>query len=207
MLHNRSQPPNLHLVVVLTIMSVSQTTQHRWQHSQWLVNWNVVERTRLRHNPHQLEEVWEITKSHSRQPAPRPAFWYCQISLSCTNITPILPASIMNISFSIVWYLDTNCVHSPTGSFNSLRAYTLPADAYELPVSSGQSIGPNVTLSRVASRRVAGIMDTATQSITQSPAAPTYQHPVPQHRLPNNNHYTHSMAQSLSDQLWVPQFV
>ena len=34
MLHNRSQPPNLHLfvvvVVVLTIMSVSQTTQHRW---------------------------------------------------------------------------------------------------------------------------------------------------------------------------------
>ena len=71
----------------------------------------------------------------------------------CTNITPILPASIMNISFSIVWYLDTDCVHSPTGFFNSLRVYTLPVDAYELPVSSGQSIGPNVTLSRVASRR------------------------------------------------------
>jgi hypothetical protein len=61
-------------------------------------------------------------------------------------------ASVMNISFSTVCYLDTDYVHSPTGSFNTLRAYTLPADAYELPVSSGQSIGPNVTLSRVASR-------------------------------------------------------
>jgi hypothetical protein len=69
-----------------------------------------------------------------------------------TNITPTLPASIMNILFSIVRYLDTECVHSPTCSFNSLRAYTLSADAYELPVSCGQSIGPNVTLGRVASR-------------------------------------------------------
>jgi hypothetical protein len=89
----------------------------------------------------------------------------------------MLLASVMNISLNIVRYLDTDYVHSPTGSFNSPRAYTLPADAYELPVSSGQSIGGHVVSRRVASRRVssrlvAGIMDTATQSITQSPAAP-----------------------------------
>jgi hypothetical protein len=89
-------------------------------------------------------------------------------------------------------------------AFNSLRIYTLLADAYELPLSFWSI---NRTTRHVESRRVAGIMDTATQSITQSPAAPTYQQPVLQHRLPINNRYTHSMAQRLSVQPRAAQLI
>ena len=146
-LHNRSQPHVLVVVVVvvvLTIMSVSQ-----------LVIWSVTSEMKCswkESSAAQSTSAGGKLQSHSGQPASRPAFWYCRISLSW--YVQILRRYYLPQlwTYHLVWYLNTDYVHCLTGSFNSLRAYTLPADAYEMPVSSGQSIGRNVTVNRVASR-------------------------------------------------------